>query len=140
MKKIEFLTAFQISKTIIFEVDYYTLSTNKTPYFSTSVFKFNQPKTDWSEGGQAQNRLLPLGVARSFWKKWNCKHLQDLTEEEYKVMLLDLGELFRKYNHITYTLKEENKPYSPTISFYLEKELSMMKLPNTKCKAERLFI
>ena len=30
----EFQAVFQLSKTIIFEVRYYTLSTNKTPHFS----------------------------------------------------------------------------------------------------------
>lgn len=33
----EFMYCFQISKLIVFEVEYYTLGGNKAPYFSTSA-------------------------------------------------------------------------------------------------------
>lgn len=96
--KTEFLAAFQISKTVIFEVDYYTLSTNRTPHFATLTYKFNQSKTDYKQCGQAQKILLPFGLARNFWQKWDCKHLEVLTEEEYKAMMIDMEKLFKIYN------------------------------------------
>lgn len=51
MKK-EFLSVFQLSKTKIFEVDYYTLMTNQHPQFSTSANEFNRPKNNYSSCGQ----------------------------------------------------------------------------------------
>ena len=84
----EFLYAFCIDKTTVFEVEYKTLGGNKAPYFSTSAEKFNRPKTDWSMCGQAQERLLPRGsVARRFYDKWDRLHLKDLTDEEYAELI-----------------------------------------------------
>ena len=69
MKK-EFIASFQLSKKIIFEVNFYTLGNNSHPYFSTSAYEFNQPKTDYRRGGQAQEDLTKgFYVARRFWKK-----------------------------------------------------------------------
>ena len=121
----EFLAVFQLSKMIVFEVDYYTLSSNRTPHFSTSAAQFVRNKRDYNQCGQAQNDLLPLGsAARSFYLKWDEKHLQDLTEQEYTEMIQDLETLKEKYNHIFRELDESKKPYSPRISFYDTVELS----------------
>ena len=71
-------------KAITFEVCYGDLKAEQTPYFSTTA-NFRD------EGGQAQDRLLPIGtVVRAFWEKWDMYHLQMLTMAEYNEMLSDL--------------------------------------------------
>ncbi len=135
MKK-EFIASFQLSKKIVFNVNFYTLGNNFHPYFSTSAFEFNQPKTDYCRGGQAQEDLTKnFYVARRFWKKWDKKHLQDLTEEEYTDLIIDLEKMKGAYNYLWSELDEARKPYNPCIPFEKMKELSKMKLPNTRNKA-----
>lgn len=125
MNKTEFMYAFCISRMRVFEVRYYTLSTNSKPYFATSAAEFNRPKTDWSRCGQAQDSLL-TGAARRFWKKWDAHHCQDLTEEEYAELMQDIEELKKAYPHyIEKQLDTSQRPYSPSIGFYNIKEMSM---------------
>lgn len=72
------------NKTIKFEVCYGDLKAEQTPYFSTTA-------SSRDEGGQAQDRLLPVGtVVRAFWEKWDMYHLQMLTMDEYEEMINDL--------------------------------------------------
>ena len=138
MKK-EFIASFQLSKKIIFNVNYYTLGNNSCPYFSTSACEFNQPKTDYCRCGQAQEDLTKKFLTgRRFWKKWDKKHLQDLTENEYGELMQDIETLKEKYNYIYEELDESLKPYHPHIRFYDLKKLSMLKLPNTKNKVQRM--
>ena len=138
MKK-EFIASFQLSKKIVFNVNYYTLGNNSSPYFSTSADEFNQPKTDYCRGGQAQEDLTKnFLAAKRFWKKWDKKHLQDLTEKEYGELMQDIETLKEKYNYIYKELDESLKPYNPNIRFYDLKKLSMLKLPNTKNKAQKM--
>lgn len=138
MKK-EFLSVFQLSKTEIFEVDYYTLGNNQCPHFSTSACVFNRPKTDYNRGGQCQEDVTKSHrVARNFYKKWDNKHLCDLTLEEYQEMIMGLELLKEKYNYVLKELDELKKPYNPIIPFHREKELSMLKLPNRNNKPIRL--
>lgn len=121
----EFQAVFQISKTIIFEVNYYTLSTNPRPHFTTSAAQFIRSKRDYNRCGQAQAALLPKGSpARRFWSKWDALHLHDLTPEQYAEMCQDLEELKKKYNFIYEELDETRRPYSPRISFYRLVEFS----------------
>lgn len=61
----EFMYCFQISKLIVFEVEYYTLGGNKTPYFSTSAAEFIRSKRDYNRCGQAQRELLPKHSRRA---------------------------------------------------------------------------
>lgn len=97
----EFRCAFQITKTIIFEVRYHTLGRNENPYFSTEAARMNTRRTDYTECGQAQDRLLPKGsVARKFWEKWDGKHLGILTDEEREQVWADIRELKDRYNYI----------------------------------------
>ena len=99
--KTEFTSAFQMSKKIIFEVRSSSLRGNRNPYFATSAEEFNQPKTDYKRCGQCQpDLLLKFPTAMNFFRKWDEKHLSDLSEEEYSEMRDDLSELQRKYNHI----------------------------------------
>ena len=136
MKK-EFIASFQLSKKIVFNVDFYTLGNNSYPHFSTSAFEFNQPKTDYCMGGQAQEDLTKgFYTARRFWRKWDKKHLQDLTEEEYADLIIDLEKMKQTYNYLWSELDEAKKPYNPWFSFDRIKELSKMKLPNTRNKAQ----
>ncbi len=114
MKK-EFLIAFQLSKLVIFEVNYYTLGSNSTPHFTTSSAEFCRSKKDFSRCGQSQESLLPkLGLAYRFYKKWDNKHLNDLTLEEYQEMTKDLEELKARYNFI----EKEPTRNNTNISFY----------------------
>lgn len=125
MEKREKFWAFQITRKIIFEVEYYKLGDNPTPHFSTSASKFNQPKTDWTQCGQAQEALLPKNsLAYKFYKKWDKKHLQDLTDEEYSQLVNDIEQLKNKYNWIEQD-KESTKTHIP---FYALKDLSMLKI------------
>lgn len=138
MKK-EFIASFQLSKKIVFNVDFYTLGNNSCPHFSTSANEFNQPKTDYCRAGQAQEDLTKgFLAARRFWRKWDKKHLQDLTENEYEELMEDIEVLKEKYNYIYKELDESSKPYYSNIHFTDIKKLSMLKLPNTKNKAQKM--
>ena len=100
MKK-EFKYCFQITKLITFEVEYYTLGSNKSPYFVTEANEFFKNKKDYKSAGQAQDRLLPKNsFARQFWEKWDKKHLKDLSDDEYREVVKDIEELKKKYNYI----------------------------------------
>lgn len=129
----EFLYAFCIDKTTVFNVEYYTLGRNKAPYFATSACKFNRPKTDWSEGGQAQERLLPRGsAARRFYDKWDRLHLKDLTDEEYAELVDDIAELKRVYPYYV-AYEFEGKATRPSIPFYDIYKKSM-EMPRTRTR------
>ena len=118
MKK-EFQAVFQLSKTKIFEVHYYTLSTNKNPYFTTSAAVFCRSKRDFTTCGQAQESVCKgFRTAYNFYRKWDTLHLKDLTEEQYAEMRSDLEKLMDKYNYILEEFDESAKPYSPHFSFH----------------------
>lgn len=96
----EFQAVFQLSKTIIFEVNFYTLSTNQTPHFSTSAAQFARNKKDFTRCGQAQMELTKgFLTARRFFLKWDKHHLHNLTPAQEE-------------------LDESRRPYSPHFSFY----------------------
>lgn len=99
MDKKSFKYAFQISKLIIFEVNYYKLGNNKNKYFSTSAGKFVKNKKDWETCGQCQYSILK-GLSLQFWEKWDKLHLKDLTQEEYNLILQDIEKLKNVYNYI----------------------------------------
>ena len=134
--KIKKFWAFQISKTIIFEVEYIQLRGNNAPDFSTQANKFNRPKTDWERCGQAQKDLLPKSSnAYKFWEKWDKKHLQDLTDKEYNDLLKDIEFLKECYNFIEQEQDESlNKEF---LTFDELRELSMKK-PKIKTQGVRL--
>ena len=105
MKVKEFIAAFQLSKTIILEVNYYTLSTNLHPYFTTCA-------------GQCQKELLKdFPAARRFYERWNPVHLRKLTDEKYAELRRDLEELCKTYNYLFKELDESKQPYSPGFMF-----------------------
>lgn len=96
-----FFYAFQMSKTVIFEINYYLLGNNQSPYFHTSAAQFNQPKSDFNHCGQAQETLLKgHSAAMDFYKKWDSLHGKDLTQEQYNEMQADIEILKEKYNYI----------------------------------------
>ncbi len=114
----EFISVFQLSKTIIFEVCFYTLGTNQTPHFTTSAAKFCKNKRDYSRCGQAQEELTKgFFTARRFWKKWDKCHLKNLTKSQYDEMQNDIQLLKQKYNYIYEELLETCRPYNPHFSF-----------------------
>lgn len=124
----EFQAVFQLSKTIIFEVRYYTLSTNKSPYFTTSASQFCRNKQDYSRCGQAQESLLPpYPVAMRFFKKWDSYHLKDITPVQYEELIADLESLKSQYNFIFEELDETERPYHPRFGFYRLAEWSKQK-------------
>jgi hypothetical protein len=127
MKRFEFHTVFQLTRKIIFEVDYYTLGSNDSAYFTTSACEFNQPKTDFNRGGQAQKDLC-FGPAKTFYEKWDKYHLHRLDDEHFEEMIKDLEALKQHYNYI-----ENKADFKPEdIRFWQEKELSMQKVKKVK--------
>lgn len=119
MKK-EFRAVFQLTKTIIFEVRFYTLSNNTAPHFATSAAQFCRNKRDFNQCGQAQKSLLRgFPPAMRFFKKWDSLHLHDLTPEQYEEMRRDLEELKQRYNFIFEELDESKRPYNPHFEFYM---------------------
>ena len=127
MERFEFHAAFQLTRKIIFEVDYYTLGTNDSAYFTTSACEFNQPKTDFNRCGQAQDDLCS-GVAKDFYKKWDKFHLRKLNDQQFEEMVNDLELLKQHYNYIEH--KDKFQPED--IRFWQEKELSMLKVKKVK--------
>lgn len=114
----EFIAVFQLSKTVIFEVGYYTLGSNKAPHFTTSAARFAKNKRDFSECGQAQNRLL-IGhkAARKFYEKWDVQHLMELSQGKFVELRKDLKHLEGVYNCMVTELDEATRPYNPKFSF-----------------------
>ena len=106
----EFKYTFIIDRMVSFTVSYYTLGSNEHPHFATCAQKFNRPKSDYSECGQAQDRLLPYhSMVRDFWRKWNGKHLMLLTDDELRQVENDVELLKQKYPYVEgddfYTIK-----------------------------------
>ena len=120
----EFMYCFQISKLIVFEVEYYTLGGNKAPYFSTSAAEFIRSKRDYSRCGQAQRELLPKhSPARWFFEKWDYCHLHDLTPAEYEEITADIEQLKARYNYIE-DVRDTFRGSRSSIPFYKVVELS----------------
>ena len=125
----EFKACFQITKLVTFEVNYYTLGTNKSPYFSTSANLFYKNKKGFESCGQCQNRVLPKGsLARKFYEKWDKKHLSLLTNEELNELYNDIEVLKDKYNHLHVEVEKFGTINQKDFSFYEIKELSKMDL------------
>ena len=125
----EFIAVFQIDKTTIFEVEYYTLMTNDAPKFTTSANHFIRSKRDYDRCGQAQDSLLKVGTAaRRFYKKWDCWHLKQMTKEAYEEMRKDMELLKERYNFLELELSDEHKPYSPKFPFRILVEFSKQPL------------
>lgn len=81
--------AFQISRTVVFEVNYYRLGNNIDKYFTTSAAEFNRPKTDFNQCGQAQESLLPNGsIARRFYNAVDKHHIKDIPKNVMKTYYL----------------------------------------------------
>ena len=126
----EFHVKFAMSKTIVFNVDYYTLGGNKNPYFATSADQFNRPKTDWNICGQAQNELLKGHMmAQRFFKKWNVMHLKKMNDVQYNELLSDLDKLFEYYPYI---LSQNNEPSFRDFGFHTVQSFSMKVYRNKK--------
>lgn len=117
MKK-EFISVFQMSKTIYFEVNYYTLNNNSCPHFATRANQFARNKRDLVRGGQAQRYLLPgFPAAMAFFQKWDSLHLHDLTDEKYAEMMQDLEILKERYHYLFLQLDESKRPYNLHFGF-----------------------
>ncbi len=127
MKRFEFHAAFQLTRKVLFEVSYYTLGSNKSAYFTTSAYEFNQPKTDFNRGGQAQKDLC-TGPAKAFYEKWDPKHLYKLNDAEFEEMIKDLEVLKQHYNYIEHVADD----HPEDIRFWQERELSMQKVKKHK--------
>ena len=126
----EFMYCFQIDKMTVFEAKFYTLSTNKTPYFSTSAARFICSKRDYDICGQCQERVLQKNsTARKFYDKWNKLNLHKLTEEEYAEIISDIEKLKLTYNYIE-NIREcfgrSARCYKTHIPFYEIVELSKL--------------
>lgn len=133
----EFLSVFQLSKTEVLFVDYYTLSNNPCADFTLSGAVFCRSKLDYTMCGQCQEDVTKKHItARNFVKKWNAHHLHDLNPAEYDDMLSDLEKLKETYNFILMELDGYKKPYNPRISFYEIQRLSKETLKINKKKGD----
>lgn len=121
MEQKRFQYAFIINRTTVFEVNYGAIVDNPTLDFATEASVFNQPKTDWSTCGQCQEDVL-FGKPKLFYRKWDHKHLEPLTESEYSELLADIEDLKKAYPLFIY--KDENYPCH-YIPFHAIKNLSM---------------
>ena len=65
-----------------FVIQYYRLSTNKCPYFSTTY-----------DGWQSQEHMSHDTLAYQFYQKWNVFHTYNMTIDEWSEMVNDLKEL-----------------------------------------------
>lgn len=88
-----FSYTFKITKKIIFEV-------NNNDYFATSAAEFNHTNTDFNRCGQCQQDILPEGLAKSFFDKWDCLHLSKLNAQQLEEVLQDIEELKKVYKWI----------------------------------------
>jgi len=114
----EFHSMYQLTKNIIFEVNYYTLGSNKHANFTTNAGLLNRPKSDYNQCGQAQESLLPEGSeARAFYDKWDKLHLSDLDEKQYNAMIEDLNVLMEKYNVELYDNARDSIPFYEVVDF-----------------------
>jgi len=96
-----FYYVFQLTKKIVFEVQYYYCGGNRYPHFSTQANVFNQPKSDWERCGQGQKEVfVGFEAAMEFYKKWDYCHCKDLSREQYSEMVWDLECLTVYYNHL----------------------------------------
>lgn len=121
----EFQAVFQINKLTIFEVKYYTLGSNKKPYFATSAAQFCRSKRDFTTCGQAQKHVLSKhGKAYKFFEKWDQYHLKELTPEQLEELIQDLETLKNQYNYLIDELDPNNRPYNPHFAFYRLVEFS----------------
>lgn len=118
-----FFFAFQLSRKVIFEVDFYRLGSNKHKNFHTRAEEFNRDKTDYDRCGQCQDDVT-FGIAKKFYEKWDKLHGGNLTEENYMNILNDIEELKSKYNYLEEWTEESDRGFS----FREKKELSMQKL------------
>lgn len=116
----QFAVVFQITRKVTFEV-HYTIKEDGSHYFSTMANLFNQPKTDYKECGQCQNKVLPhLSKAYHFYKKWDRYHCKPIIDKEvWKNLIEDIIILTEAYN---------NAVRESTISFELNKRTSMLPL------------
>lgn len=90
---------FQLSRMVMFDVNYYRLGGNKQPYFATSAQVFCRNKKDISRGGQCQADVLKdFPAAYEFWQKWDNKHLHRLDYKTYQELLDDIEILKDEYN------------------------------------------
>ena len=121
----EFNACFQMSKMILFNVSYYTLGGNQSPYFATSACEFVRNKRDFCRVGQCQENLLKeFPEAYSFYKKWDVFHLKQLTQEQYGEMRKDLCILEQKYNNLFLEMEDGIKLNPDRFGFYQLVELS----------------
>lgn len=100
----EFNSCFQISKTVLFEVGYYTIGENKDPHFATIAMELTRDKAGFKQIGQCQKDLLPEGsAARSFFDKWDSYHFGVLTDEQLEELKEDLKKLKETYHWLEIT-------------------------------------
>lgn len=131
MKK-EFKYYFQITKLVMFKVEYYTLGDNESPYFATSAYKIFRNKKGYERWGQTQDQVLPENsIVRQFWEKWDKEHLKNLSDDKYREVVKDIEELKEKYNYIEY-IKDTFKGEYEDFPFWKKVLLSKADLKKIK--------
>lgn len=123
-----FASAFKISPYVVFEVRYNHVGSNQEADFATSAEVLNRRKSDYVQGGQCQDSVLPQGSpALAFYQKWDSKHLSTLSEEEYNEMKSDLQELQSKYPNI-YKVGNDDIRFSEVVELSKQKSMKESKL------------
>lgn len=123
----EFQYTFQITNFINFNVDFYTLSSNSHPDFSTSADLFYKNKTDYERCGQCQDEVLPKNsLAMEFYQKFDKYHLTNLTTEQYNEIVKEIEKLKERYNFIC---KKESEMPLNNFHFKFEDAVELSKLP-----------
>ena len=123
-----FASAFKISPYVVFEVRYNHVGSNQEADFATSAEVLNRRKSDYVQGGQCQDSVLPQGSpALAFYQKWDSKHLSTLNEEEYNEMKSDLQELQSKYPNI-YKVGNDDIRFSEIVELSKQKSINESKL------------
>ena len=123
-----FASAFKITPYVVFEVRYNHVGSNQEADFATSAEMLNRRKSDYTQGGQCQDDVLPQGSpALAFYQKWDSKHLSTLNEEEYNEMKADLQELQSKYPNI-YKVGNDDIRFSEVVELSKQKSMKESKL------------
>lgn len=118
---------FQLSRMVMFEVNYYRLRGNKHPHFATSAQVFCRSKRDITRGGQCQADVLKnFPVAYKFWKKWDGEHLNRLNYKKYQELLDDIELLKDEYNW-DYTKSGNGFPFWREVELSKQKPKRMIK-------------
>ena len=108
-------------------MNFYTLSSNPNPHFSTSASLFDKNRKDYERCGQCQSGVLPKNsLAMEFYQKFDKYHLTNLTTEQYNEIVKEIEKLKERYNFIC---KKESEMPLNNFNFNFKDAVELSKLP-----------